>query len=106
MPEPPKRPPIATAALSLVLPVHNAGADLDALGAPWRVFSARRKRPYEVLRVNDGSTDDTAARADELVQKTPALRVFHHPTPRGLGAALRTGLAAAQHPLFAYAPLD
>ncbi len=106
MPEPPKRPPIATAALSLVLPVHNAGADLDALLAPWVEFLDQRKRPHEILLVNDGSSDDTAARADELAQKLPKLRVHHHATPCGFGAALRTGLAAARHPLLAYAPLD
>ena len=78
MPEPAKRPAIATEALSLVLPVHNAGADLDALVSPWVDFLERRQRPYEVLLVNDGSTDDTAARADELAQKWPALRCFNH----------------------------
>jgi len=106
MPEPPKRPAIQTAALSLVLPVYNAGADLDALLAPWVEFLERRQRPYEVLLVNDGSSDDTATRADELAQKVPTLRVQHHAAPRGFGAALRTGFQAAQYPLLAYAPCD
>src|SRR5262245_14543281 len=106
MPEPAKRPAIATEPLSLVLPVHNAGADLDALLAPWVEFLERRKRPYEVLLLNDGSGDDTGTRADELARQVPTLRVHHHAAPRGFGAALRTGLAAAQHPLLACAPCD
>lgn len=106
MPEPPKRPAIESATLSLVLPVYNAGGDLEALLTPWVECLERRQRPYEVLLVNDGSSDDTAARADALAQTVPTLRVHHHATPLGFGAALRTGLRAAQHPLLAYAPCD
>jgi glycosyltransferase involved in cell wall biosynthesis len=106
MPEPAKRLPIATAALSLVLPAHNAGADLDALLAPWVEFLERRQRPYEILLVNDGSTDDTGARADELARQHKTLHVHHHATPLGFGAALRTGARAARHPLLAYGPCD
>ena len=106
MPELGKRPAIKTAALSWCLPVYNAGADLDALLTPWIEFLQHRKQPYEVLLINDGSSDDTAARAADLAQKVLTLRVHHHATPQGFGAALRTGIQAARHPLLVYAPCD
>ena len=46
---------------------------------------------YEVIVVNDGSSDGTAAVLDELANKLPRLRVIHHPNNRGYGGALRSG---------------
>jgi glycosyltransferase involved in cell wall biosynthesis len=63
-------------------------------------------RPYELILVNDGSSDDTGPRADALVERWPALRVLHHAERKGQGAALRTGIAAARHPLLLTAPCD
>jgi glycosyltransferase involved in cell wall biosynthesis len=51
---------------------------------------------YEVLVVNDGSTDDTARVLAQLAREQPRLRVITHPVNRGYGAALRTGFAAAR----------
>ena len=52
---------------------------------------------YEVIVVNDGSVDYTGEILDELVQiHGPRLRVIHHETNRGYGAALRSGFAAAR----------
>jgi glycosyltransferase involved in cell wall biosynthesis len=102
MPDPGERPPLATAALSLVLVARNAVADLAAVVAAWVAVLEARNRPYEILLIDDGSTDDTAKLADAL----PRLRVLRHDTPRGFGAALRTGIAAAKHPLLATATCD
>ena len=54
---------------------------------------------YEVIVVNDGSRDGTRAIADRLVASDGHVQVVHHPTNRGYGAALRSGLAAARYPL-------
>jgi len=52
---------------------------------------------YEVLVVNDGSTDNTAAILNELARRHPArVRVIHHAQNRGYGAALRSGFAHAR----------
>ncbi|MBM3859796.1 MAG: glycosyltransferase family 2 protein [Verrucomicrobia bacterium] len=51
---------------------------------------------YEVLVVNDGSTDHTAKILNELAYRHPRLRVIHHDRNRGYGAALRTGFANAR----------
>ena len=50
---------------------------------------------YEVLLVDDGSTDGTGAIADSLAASDSRIRALHHPVNRGYGAALRTGFANA-----------
>jgi len=57
---------------------------LDRLGVDW-----------EVLLVDDGSTDRTGAIADALAAGDRRIRALHHPVNRGYGAALRTGFAHA-----------
>jgi glycosyltransferase involved in cell wall biosynthesis len=53
---------------------------------------------YEVIVVDDGGRDRTGEIADRLAAGNPHIRVVHHPDNRGYGAALRSGLAAAQYP--------
>ena len=85
----------AGAAFSIVLPAldeeHGLLATLEAI----RSVLAPSGRIYEIIVVNDGSTDATprllAARAD--------VRVVEHAVTRGYGAALKTGIGAARYPL-------
>ena len=50
---------------------------------------------YEVVVINDGSTDDSGRVLDEMAQRYDCLRVFHRPQPSGYGGVLRAGFAAA-----------
>ena len=61
---------------------------------------------YEVIVVDDGGRDRTAAIADRLAAENPRVRVVHHPVNRGYGAALRSGFAAAKYPLVVLADGD
>lgn len=61
---------------------------------------------YEVIVVNDGSTDGTAAVLDNLARHEPHLRVIHHPQNRGYGGALRTGFLHAKKDLVFYTDGD
>ena len=113
MPEPPQLPPMAAEPLSVILTAYNAQAHLDDLLEKWTRHLDKLQRDYEILLVDDGSTDETAARAEAASGRYPRLRVFRHVAPAGVGAALRTGLAAAQYPLVcccagdpAYQPAD
>ena len=61
---------------------------------------------YEILIVNDGSTDATAATAEEIVQKDDCVRVVHHQKNTGLGGAVRTGFANARNDVVLYSDID
>jgi glycosyltransferase involved in cell wall biosynthesis len=106
MPDPVERPPIATQPISLILVAHNAAADLEVVLAAWHAVLDPLGRPCEIILVDDGSTDDTPTLADLLAGQHPQLHVIHHPTRQGFGAALRSGLAKAQHALLTYTTCD
>ena len=72
----------------------------------WVNAAKALQREYEIVVVDDGGSDETTARADALAHSHVDLRVIHHSQRRGLGAALRTGLAAARYPLVVTAPCD
>jgi glycosyltransferase involved in cell wall biosynthesis len=62
---------------------------------------------FEVIVVNDGSSDDTARIVDELARIYPDhVRVVHHPKNRGYGGALRTGFATATKEFIFYTDGD
>jgi glycosyltransferase involved in cell wall biosynthesis len=97
-----ERPPIVSAPLSLVLAAHNEGIAVSDVIKAWIAFLDSLSRDYEILLVDDGSSDETPREAQVLADQCKRLRVFHHPEQRGLGAALRTGIEAAQFPLLCY----
>jgi glycosyltransferase involved in cell wall biosynthesis len=102
MPELAERPKIADAPISVVLLSYNAGPDLRDVLLAWSEFLDTLARDHEIILVDDGSNDGTAAAAEALAASLPRLRVLRHEARRGLGAVLRTGIAAAHHPLLFY----
>ena len=62
---------------------------------------------FEIIAVDDGSQDGTPAIADALAAAHPdVVRVVHHPTNLGYGAALRSGFGAARYELVAFTDGD
>lgn len=61
---------------------------------------------YEVIVVDDGGRDRTGEIADRLAAANPRVRVVHHASNRGYGAALRSGFEAATQPLVAFVDGD
>ena len=83
---------------SLILPAYNESGRIEAClrGVAEWLRSSPGGVPWEIILVDDGSTDDTAARARALAaeQKLP-LSVLTYGENRGKGAAIRTGVLAS-----------
>lgn len=77
-------------------PAYNDGGTIPSMVLTALIALRRVTDDYEVIVVNDGSADSTAAVLAELADRCPELRVVHHPRNLGYGAALRTGFAAAR----------
>lgn len=61
---------------------------------------------FEILIIDDGSSDGSEKLADELAQADPHVRVIHHQGNKGYGQALRTGFASATKDLVIYTDCD
>jgi len=93
--------------LSYFFPAHNEEANLEALVAEALQTLPTLAETFEIIAVDDGSRDGTPAMADALAAAHPGIvRVVHHPTNLGYGAALRSGFAAARHDLVTFTDGD
>jgi dolichyl-phosphate beta-glucosyltransferase len=81
--------------LSLVVPAYNEEGRLPATIEKLQAFLKRPPFPYEVLIVDDGSTDGTAALVERAITGFPELRLLKEPH-RGKGHAVRRGMLAAE----------
>ena len=88
------RPP-KPASLSVFFPAYNDSGTVASLVIRAVQTASRLTPDFEVIVVNDGSTDATDQILEELARVYPVLRVVHHPINRGYGGALRSGFAAA-----------
>ncbi len=81
---------------SVVIPVHNEEDNVLPLLASLRAVMDGLGRPYELIVVDDGSTDGTLARLREAVAGAPALRVIQLRANFGQTAALAAGFDSAR----------
>jgi len=78
--------------LSVVIPARNEAANIGPTLEGLRGALGRAGIPYELLLVDDGSTDATVATVEALRAADPGVRVVQNPGPHGFGRAVRYGL--------------
>jgi glycosyltransferase involved in cell wall biosynthesis len=98
---------VSRPALSIVLPAYNEDANIARAVRAAAAAAAALPGEWEVVVVDDGSRDGTAAVLQSLAAEMgPRLVVVRHPSNRGYGAALRSGFAATRGDLVFYTDSD
>ena len=93
--------------ISIVFPAYNEEENVDE--AARRATEAVRLAgipDYEILFVDDGSRDSTAARVEALAAADPRIRLIRHGENRGYAVALRSGFEAASKRFIFYSDSD
>lgn len=86
---------ITISRLSVVVPVRNESGNIRPLIEEIR-SALQGVVDFEIVYVNDGSTDDTALKLKEMQGSCPQLRVIRHAQSCGQSTAVRTGVKFAQ----------
>jgi glycosyltransferase involved in cell wall biosynthesis len=92
--------------ISVVIMAWNEAASLAPVAREIHAELVRLGGSYEMLIIDDGSTDGTSAIADELGRDLPGVSVHHHGQNRGLGGVYRTGFALARGDFLTFFPAD
>ena len=97
--------------LTIFFPMWNEEAYIERTLAVGRevgdeLVAAGTIADYELIVVNDASTDHTGKMADEMAAANRHVKVVHHPVNRKLGGSIKTGFAAATGDLVLYTDAD
>jgi dolichyl-phosphate beta-glucosyltransferase len=86
---------MSTVDLSIVIPAYNEALRITPTLERLHAFLTTRTESYEIVVVDDGSADDTAALVERLAERISGLRVVRSPENRGKGSAVRIGMLSA-----------
>ena len=93
--------------LSVFFPAYNEEDNIGStVSRAVDVIKSLNLDDYEIIVVDDGSADKTAAIVQSLIAKNPKIRLIRHPTNRGYGAALKTGFSSAKFDWIAFTDSD
>lgn len=92
--------------LSVFFPAYNEEASITTTVLETLKVLPQVAKRYEVLVINDGSTDATAPLVQVLIQKYRPVKLINHPHNLGYGAALKTGLTSAKYDWICYTDSD
>lgn len=93
-------------AVSAVLPAYNEADCIEVATQNLRRALAECTEEFEVILVDDGSTDKTPEIMDRLADEFDDVRVIHHKPNAGYGVSLKDGFLAARLPLVFYTDAD
>lgn len=91
--------------LTIAIPAYNEDDNLEWILKNTLLDAAKYLSDFEIIVVNDGSTDNTGKIADRFAKKDKRIRVFHQKNG-GLGAAMLKGIKEAKKEFVAYMPAD
>ncbi|MGA2679816.1 MAG: glycosyltransferase family 2 protein [Sedimentisphaerales bacterium] len=92
--------------ISVFFPCYNEQDNVEQTTQRAMEVLEGLKADYEIILVNDGSADQTGARADAIAAGNNRVRVVHHPQNMGYGAALQSGIRAAKKELIFFTDGD
>lgn len=82
--------------ISIIIPAYNEYKNILRFPLELLPFLRTLPEPFELITVNDGSTDNTLAACEELRKEHPNTTIVSHPCNLGLGESLKTGFANAK----------
>lgn len=91
---------------SIILPAYNEGVRIGATLDNLLAYIKKRDWDAEVIVVNDGSSDDTAAIVRTKAQANPTLRLVDNPGNRGKGYSVRNGMLRAGGDVLLFSDAD
>jgi glycosyltransferase involved in cell wall biosynthesis len=91
-------PPARLPGISVFLPSHNEEGNVERVVKAYLAELPRVSDNYEVIVVDDGSSDRTGEIADRLAAEDSHIKVVHHHVNRGYGGAVTSGIKAATQP--------
>ncbi len=86
--------------------MHNEEGNVEEAARRALEILPRFASQFEVILIDDGSSDRTGEIADRIAAGDPRVRVVHHPANRGYGAALKSGIAASRNEWIFYTDGD
>lgn len=92
--------------ISFFTPAWNEEAHVEATVTKVDKILKKTAPKYEIIIINDGSKDKTGEIADRLAKENEHIHVIHHPTNRGYGWAIKSGLYNARYEWISFIDVD
>ena len=91
---------------SIIIPAYNESARIEATLERVLAYADERGWDAEIIVVNDGSGDDTAAKVNRHAARNPSLRLLENPGNHGKGYSVRNGMMHARGEVLLFSDAD